>query len=128
MVRHTLKILQQMLQDFWSISDHFTTLQSKGLRKEPSAKLKELIFATFFFSVFSWELTLAIYLIIRYEMAIIWKIIFGSAFFCMTMYEAAFSTLAERGVRAIYDFFQTSRKTLVWNVTLLTMHNSPLFN
>ena len=31
MVRHTLKILQQMLQDFESVSDHFTTLRSKGL-------------------------------------------------------------------------------------------------
>ena len=26
MVRHTLKILQQMLQDFESVSDHFGTL------------------------------------------------------------------------------------------------------
>ena len=32
MVRHTLKILQQMQQDFLSAFDHFTTLQSKGLR------------------------------------------------------------------------------------------------
>ena len=31
MVRHTLKILQQMLEDFKSVSDHFTTLRSKGL-------------------------------------------------------------------------------------------------
>ena len=31
MVRHTLEILQQMLQDFESVSDHFTTLRSKGL-------------------------------------------------------------------------------------------------
>ena len=31
MIRHTLKILQQMLQDFKSVSDHFTTLRSKGL-------------------------------------------------------------------------------------------------
>ena len=31
MVRHTLKILQQMLQAFQSVSDHFTTLRSKGL-------------------------------------------------------------------------------------------------
>ena len=31
MVSHTLKILKQMLQDFWSLSDHFTTLRSKGL-------------------------------------------------------------------------------------------------
>ena len=27
MVRHTLKILQQMLQDFQSVSDHFTILR-----------------------------------------------------------------------------------------------------
>ena len=31
MVRHTLKILQQMLQDFQSVSDHFGTLCIKGL-------------------------------------------------------------------------------------------------
>ena len=31
MVRHTLKILQRLLQDFYSVSDHFTTLRSKGL-------------------------------------------------------------------------------------------------
>ena len=31
MVRHTLKILQQMLQDFESVSEHFATLPSKGL-------------------------------------------------------------------------------------------------
>ena len=31
MVRHTLKILQQMLQDFESVSDHFGTLCIKGL-------------------------------------------------------------------------------------------------
>ena len=34
MVRHTLKTLQQILQDFKSVSDHFTTLQSKGLIAE----------------------------------------------------------------------------------------------
>ena len=32
MVRRTLKILQQMLQDFKSVSDHFTTLRSNGLK------------------------------------------------------------------------------------------------
>ena len=32
MVRHTLKILQHLLQDFWSVSDHFGTLCNKGLR------------------------------------------------------------------------------------------------
>ena len=31
MVRHTLKILQQMLKDFYSVSDHFGTLWIKGL-------------------------------------------------------------------------------------------------
>ena len=31
MVRYTLKILQQILQDFKSVSDHFTTLRSKEL-------------------------------------------------------------------------------------------------
>ena len=31
MVRHTLKILQQMLQDFLSTSDHFGTLGINGL-------------------------------------------------------------------------------------------------
>ena len=32
MVRHVLKILQQMVQDLQSVSDHFTTLRSKGLK------------------------------------------------------------------------------------------------
>ena len=31
MVRHTLNILQQMLQDFYSVSDHFGTLCIKEL-------------------------------------------------------------------------------------------------
>ena len=31
MVRHTLKILQHLLQDFYNVSDHFTTLRSKCL-------------------------------------------------------------------------------------------------
>ena len=34
MVRYTLKILQQMLKDFQSVSDHFMTLQSKWLMNE----------------------------------------------------------------------------------------------
>ena len=32
MVRHTLKVLQQMLQDFKSVSDHFGTLYIKKLK------------------------------------------------------------------------------------------------
>ena len=32
MVKHTLKILQQMLQDFKSVFDHFGTLCIKGLK------------------------------------------------------------------------------------------------
>ena len=32
MVRHTWKILQQMLQDFLSVSDHFGLLYIKGLK------------------------------------------------------------------------------------------------
>ena len=32
MIRHTLKILQQMLQGFWSLSYHFGTLCIKGLK------------------------------------------------------------------------------------------------
>ena len=32
MVRHTLKILQQLMQDFYIVSDHFTILRSKGFR------------------------------------------------------------------------------------------------
>ena len=31
MVRHTLKILQQMLQYFWSVSNDFEALNIKGL-------------------------------------------------------------------------------------------------
>ena len=34
MVRHTLKILQQMLQDFKNVSDHFRTLCIKGLNSK----------------------------------------------------------------------------------------------
>ena len=30
MARHALKILQHLLQKFLSVSDHFTTLRSKG--------------------------------------------------------------------------------------------------
>ena len=36
MVRHTLKALQHLLQDFKSVSEHFTTLRSKGLSKSRS--------------------------------------------------------------------------------------------
>ena len=32
MVRHTLKILQHLLQDFYSVPDHFGTLCIKGLK------------------------------------------------------------------------------------------------
>ena len=32
MVRHTLRILQQMLLDFESVPDHFAILQSKELK------------------------------------------------------------------------------------------------
>ena len=32
MIRHTLKILQQLMQDFYIVSDHFTMLRSKGFR------------------------------------------------------------------------------------------------
>ena len=32
MARYTLKILQQMLQDFSCVSNHFGTLYTKGLR------------------------------------------------------------------------------------------------
>ena len=35
MVRHTLKIFQQTLQDFQSVSDHFGTLCIKGLALAP---------------------------------------------------------------------------------------------
>ena len=34
MVRHTLKIFQQMLQDFQSVSGHFVALCIKGLTDE----------------------------------------------------------------------------------------------
>ena len=32
MVRHSLKIMQQMVQDFLSVSEHFGTLCIKGLK------------------------------------------------------------------------------------------------
>ena len=38
MVRRTFKILQQMLQDFLSLSDHFTILRSKGLNILPTSR------------------------------------------------------------------------------------------
>ena len=34
MVRHTLKILQQMLLNFEGVPDHFGTLYIKGLRSQ----------------------------------------------------------------------------------------------
>ena len=42
MVRHTLKILQQMLQGFYSVCDHFTTLRSKGLNMQEKGIFLEL--------------------------------------------------------------------------------------
>ena len=54
MVKHTLKILQQMLQDFKSVSDHFTTLQSKGLLHASFSNKSQIIpcatSATFLFA------------------------------------------------------------------------------
>ena len=38
MVRQTLKILQHLLQDFLSLSDHFRTLCIKGLKKLNSSE------------------------------------------------------------------------------------------
>ena len=43
MVRHTLIILQQLLQDFWSVSDHFTTLRSKGLNFHIHPGCREMV-------------------------------------------------------------------------------------
>ena len=43
MVRHTLKIMQQMLQDFQSVSDHFGELCIKGLK----SVLERLLFCLF---------------------------------------------------------------------------------
>ena len=40
MVRHTLKILQQMLQDFQNVSDHFGTLTIKEL---PIGQCRDLL-------------------------------------------------------------------------------------
>ena len=51
MVRHTLKILQhlqQLLQDFLSVSDHFTTLRGKGLKR---FRRKKLTFQHFILSL-----------------------------------------------------------------------------
>ena len=39
MVSHTLKILQYLLQDFKSVSDHFKTLQRKGLKTDQNIYL-----------------------------------------------------------------------------------------
>ena len=40
MVRHTLKILQHLRQDFKSVSDHFTILRSKGLIEKRQMRIK----------------------------------------------------------------------------------------
>ena len=44
MVRQTLKILQQMPQDFKSVPDHFETLCIKGLINTQSFKSNRLLF------------------------------------------------------------------------------------
>ena len=47
--RHTLKILQQLLQDFLSVSDHFGTLGIKGLKKSYKVtKVKRMLLQIFF--------------------------------------------------------------------------------
>ena len=43
MVRHTLKIVQQMLQDFSSVSDHLGTLCSKGLTSSHLLKVTKFL-------------------------------------------------------------------------------------
>ena len=47
MVRHTSKILQQMLEDFKSVSDHFGTLCIKGLKQEALLLFTALLQSTF---------------------------------------------------------------------------------
>ena len=51
MVRHTLKILQQILQDYWSLSDHFGTLCIKGLGKSTLPNLLILFIFSLYVSI-----------------------------------------------------------------------------
>ena len=49
MVRHTLKILQQILQDFKSVSDHFATCEVNGLKFEQRKLLLNAFITSQFF-------------------------------------------------------------------------------
>ena len=52
MVRHTLKILQHLLQDFESVSDHFGTSRIKELKVAASPSLKVHFVKCFNFEMF----------------------------------------------------------------------------
>ena len=49
MVRHTLKILRHLLEDFQSVPDHFTTLRSKGLKPNVFTTQVEQILSVFLY-------------------------------------------------------------------------------
>ena len=51
MVRHTLEILQYLLQDFQSVSDHFTTLRNKGLIAKSNDMIKSIIYMNLYIGV-----------------------------------------------------------------------------
>lgn len=46
MIRHTLRILKHLLQDFQSVSNHFTILRSKGLKYTETANFVKRDFNT----------------------------------------------------------------------------------
>ena len=58
MVRRTLKILQQMLQDFQSVSDHFTTLRSKGLKAFKEFQVKRSSLDLFSASIYLFKVSM----------------------------------------------------------------------
>ena len=51
MVRHTLEILQYLLQDFQSVSDNFTTLRNKGLIAKSNDMIKSIIYMNLYIGV-----------------------------------------------------------------------------
>ena len=51
MVRHTLEILQYLLQDFQSVSDDFTTLRNKGLIAKSNDMIKSIIYMNLYIGV-----------------------------------------------------------------------------
>ena len=51
MVRHTLEILQYLLQDFQSVLDHFATLRNKGLIAKSNDMIKSIVYMNLYIGV-----------------------------------------------------------------------------